>query len=563
VSKQSHPIQVISKHRQLIFYSLWISFALAQSYFTELMDDEAYYWLYSRFIDYGYFEHPPLIALLIKAGYFIFKNELGVRLLTVVLNTATIYLIQQLLTRKNDVLFYAIILTIAITQLGGFIAVPDGPLLFFTALFFISYQLFIKHVNLANALLLGLSAGMLLYSKYHGILVILFTLMSNPGLFKKHLTWFAASITLIMLIPHMYWQWVNDFPTIQFHFFERTRSSHSIGGIFSFVFAQILIAGPLFGWLLIWSAMMYTPASLNEKALKYTMTGIYIFFFICSFIFRVEANWTIPAMIGVIVLSHQYLNDKVHLRKWIYISVPATLLFVFVNRFILMYDHPITNKYTRQEFHNNQRSAELLEKQIGSLPLVIINSYQKSSKYWFYTSHTAFSLNTASYHRNSFNYWPVEDSLIGHTVAVIGNKDPLLNKSLDMEEYPEAFWATVNNYYSFSKIRFNKVENILLSDNVIRFSCIVKTPPAYLYFLKQNLYPAEVYLALYNKDDILTGYSRCNVDLRAITQPVNEYNVSCPVSNPRSIFAFSIAVSTSMPGIYSINSYRFSIVRNF
>jgi hypothetical protein len=132
-----------------------------------------------------------------------------------------------------------------------------------------------------------------------------------------------------------------------------------------------------------------------------------------------------------------------------------------------------------------------------------------------------------------------------------------------MEEYPEAFWATVKNYYSFSKIRFNKVENILLSDNVIRFSCIVKTPPAYLYFLKEKLYPAAVYLALYDEDDMLTGYSRCNADLKEITQPVNEYAVSCPVSNSRSVFAFSIAISTSMPGIYSINSRRFSIVRNF
>ncbi len=51
-----------------------------QSGLTELQDDEAYYWVYSHFLDWGYFDHPPMTALLIKMGYAIFHNELGVRL---------------------------------------------------------------------------------------------------------------------------------------------------------------------------------------------------------------------------------------------------------------------------------------------------------------------------------------------------------------------------------------------------------------------------------------------------------------------------------------------------
>ena len=69
------------KNHRFLFYSSWIILGLIQSRFTELLDDEAYYWVYSKFLDWGYFDHPPMVALLIKLGYSIFQNELGVRLL--------------------------------------------------------------------------------------------------------------------------------------------------------------------------------------------------------------------------------------------------------------------------------------------------------------------------------------------------------------------------------------------------------------------------------------------------------------------------------------------------
>jgi 4-amino-4-deoxy-L-arabinose transferase-like glycosyltransferase len=69
------------KSYRLVFYYAWFFIGLIQAYATELLDDEAYYWVFSRFLDWGYFDHPPMTGLLIKAGYRIFQNELGVRLL--------------------------------------------------------------------------------------------------------------------------------------------------------------------------------------------------------------------------------------------------------------------------------------------------------------------------------------------------------------------------------------------------------------------------------------------------------------------------------------------------
>src|SRR6187549_1753149 len=138
---------LFQKHHRLLFYCSWIILGLIQSRYTELLDDEAYYWVYSKFLDWGYFDHPPMVALLIKMGYSIFHNELGVRLFFLLLNVLSLFLIERLLERKGSFLFYAIALSLAVLQLTCFVSVPDTPLIFFTALFFVAYRKFLQQTS--------------------------------------------------------------------------------------------------------------------------------------------------------------------------------------------------------------------------------------------------------------------------------------------------------------------------------------------------------------------------------------------------------------------------------
>src|SRR5687767_6287611 len=140
----------LQRNYRFIFYGIWLLLGLIQAGMTELQDDEAYYWVYSKYPDWGYFDHPPLTALLIKFGYAILPNELGVRLLPLLLNLGSLILIEKLIDRKNPALFYCIILSIAVLQLMGFLAVPDIPLIFFTALFFVCFKRFLNKQNLLN-----------------------------------------------------------------------------------------------------------------------------------------------------------------------------------------------------------------------------------------------------------------------------------------------------------------------------------------------------------------------------------------------------------------------------
>lgn len=120
----------LQKNHRSIFLLSWLTLTLMQAGLTELQDDEAYYWVFSKFPDWGYFDHPPMTAILIKAGYFLSGSVLGVRLLFVLLNLLTLLIAEKLTEQKNPFLFYGIVLSIAVLHLAGFYAVPDTALIF-------------------------------------------------------------------------------------------------------------------------------------------------------------------------------------------------------------------------------------------------------------------------------------------------------------------------------------------------------------------------------------------------------------------------------------------------
>src|SRR5512133_3938742 len=93
------------------FLIVWGIINIVQARFTPLNNDEAYYWMYSKYLAWGYFDHPPMIALMIKIGYSFIHNELGLRLITVLSQLGTLYIIWLLTdkekrSKKESVLFF-------------------------------------------------------------------------------------------------------------------------------------------------------------------------------------------------------------------------------------------------------------------------------------------------------------------------------------------------------------------------------------------------------------------------------------------------------------------------
>lgn len=494
-------MSLTKRNHLFLFLGGWLLISVIQSFFTELFHDEAYYWVYSQYLDWGYYDHPPMIAWMIKLGYTIIPNELGVRLLSIILNTATILIIYDLTNKKNPFLFYATALSVAVAHLAGFITVPDIPLIFFTAVWFWIYRRFTENESWSNALLLAISAALLLYSKYHGILIILFTLLSNIRLLINYKIYVVGLVGALLFAPHLYWQWSHDFPSVQYHLYERNAPVYQFKFTLEYILGQIALMGPFLGWLFLWMSIKYKSQNLTEKALQFNVWGFLIFFLISSLKGRVEANWTLPALVGLIVIAYQYMDTQKKFQKWVYVFLPITLIIVLGARIILMYEFPFAVKFAkRNEFHNNPEWVNEVNNITKGENVVFINSYQNPSKFWFYNQQFSYSLNTINYRRNNYNFWPIEEKLIGKPAYVFGNKNekPFANPLL---EKPELGYFYTNQYYSFGKIQILLGQPPKVEDSLITVLGLIKSPENYLHYFKESPYKnAKLLIALKNSN---------------------------------------------------------------
>ena len=553
--------EFIKKNHVVLFFVTWFILNLIQAGTTGLFDDEAYYWVYSNYLAWGYFDHPPMIAILIKAGYALFHNEFGVRLWIVTISTLTLVLIYRLIPRKNDGLFYTISCSACLLQIGGIIAVPDIPLAFFVALFFVTYKMFLRKMSLLNTLFLGMVMALLLYTKYHGILVILFTFFSNPKLALKPRAYLAPLIGAVLFLPHLYWQYTHGFPSVQYHLIERNAPVYEVSFTLHYLFDQILLPGPLVGWVLIWAAFNYKARDQVERALKFSMIGFYLFFLVSTAKGTVEANWTVPVLIPLIILSHQYLLNRDEWKRALLWFLPLNLLMVLFVRIYMMLDVVPLELLTKDEFHKNEQWAEIIKKKTGGLPLVFINSYQKASKYLYYAGVPAFSLNTPTYRRNNYNFWPIEDSLYGKRVAAISPYAYSYYKERVHTPLGQTGIMIVDSFFSFSKSKITPLKKPeVVNGSIIACMLEISTPQPYLTrFQTERLRNETIELTIYIDEDKPQNIST-GIRLSDITKTQQVIIASFRVNLPKGKYSAGFAMPTSLAIDPSLNSSIFKLV---
>ena len=122
--------------KHYIILGVWFLINLLQAIFTGLHSDESYYWMYSQNLAWGYFDHPPMVALLIHLGYWLFPGEIGVRFFIILISTFTLALILNEINEKKEFFFLLVFVfsfPLIHSHIAGFLAIPDIPLLFFTS----------------------------------------------------------------------------------------------------------------------------------------------------------------------------------------------------------------------------------------------------------------------------------------------------------------------------------------------------------------------------------------------------------------------------------------------
>ena len=193
----------------------------------------------------------------------------------------------------------------------GFITTPDTPLLFFFALFLWSYKEYLTQRNTVSYIILSLAITGMMYSKYQGILIVFFIFLSNWKLVKDYKIWLVCLGALVLYIPHIDWQYVNDFPSVRYHLYERASvASYTFEYTLMHFVNAIAILG--FTFIVMYKAFFKGIKSndLFHKGLNYIISGFFIFFLVSSFRGHVQAQWIAPIMLPLILITFNYLVEN-------------------------------------------------------------------------------------------------------------------------------------------------------------------------------------------------------------------------------------------------------------
>jgi 4-amino-4-deoxy-L-arabinose transferase-like glycosyltransferase len=277
-----------------------------------LSADEAYYWLWSLHPAAGYFDHPPMIAWLIRAGTMLFGDTpLGVRFAGIVLSLPASWFVWRaaaLILKDEDraglaALFFNLTLMASVELLA---ATPDMPSLV-TGAGFVYFLARIQQAgNGQDWLGVGVAAGLGLLSKYSALFLgagaLLWLIVDRDA--RKWLLspwpYLGAFLALAIFSPHLMWQSQHHWQTFLFQFARISDGHFTLRFVGEFVAAQFGLASPLLLLLMVlglWRATRLPSAHSGQDGQSgRLMLAILVwmglgYFFQHALHDRVQGNW--------------------------------------------------------------------------------------------------------------------------------------------------------------------------------------------------------------------------------------------------------------------------------
>src|ERR1700726_4309217 len=287
-----------------------VALRLVGATWTPLTFDEAYYWMWSKHLAPGYYDHPPMVALVIRPGTMIAGDtELGVRLVSILLALPmswAVYRAAAIMFGGRRLAFTATLLlnVTLMAAVGTLIVTPDSPLLAAASfvLFFLAKVL--ETGRGAWWLAVGAAVGAALLSKYTSLFfgpAILIWLVIVPKLRRWLIsTWpyLGGLVALAVFSPVILWNadhhWVSfikQFGRARIEDFKPAFIAELIPTQVAFATPLVFILGAMGLYALL---KRRAGASAARTLINATFWTIVVYFIWHSLHARVEANWFAP-----------------------------------------------------------------------------------------------------------------------------------------------------------------------------------------------------------------------------------------------------------------------------
>ncbi len=344
------------------------TFRLLLASSINLGNDEVYYRIYAQELHWNYFDHPPLVAWLIRFTTYnlVHESELFIRL-GAILSAATcswlLFIAGKKLKDERTGFLAALIYNFSIygCVIAGTLILPDAPqMVCWTAALVLMINLAkddaITKDKEYHLILFGLVTGLGMISKIHSIFLwfalLVYLLVYQRKWFSKPSLYISGTLTLIIFAPVIKWNFDHHFVTYLYH---SKRVNVANGGVnlvsfARFTIGQFIYISPILIFSLFKSAYdalkgRLTIAKHTLMILLFTAFPLITTCLFISLFKDVLPHWTGPAYTGLILITAVKLSDKRFSNRLLctsglFLTILSTLAVLFIN----FYSGTIGNK---------------------------------------------------------------------------------------------------------------------------------------------------------------------------------------------------------------------------
>lgn len=437
--------------------------------------DEAQYWTWSQYLDWGYYSKPPGVAWQIWLGTQLFGNtELGVRFFSIViaflLCIAVYFLAIACRCRPQTAFWAGVVMAVApLGVMGSLFAITDPGMVLFWTLCCIVMADALYQRQRPNYYLIGLLVmvgALFKWPIYLFWAVVLVTCFFYRFLISKHIMG-GIGISLLGLLPSVVWNIQHNWVTFRHVASTVTGETVAKGNFLEFLGSQALLLSPILFLLLLISGV-YLVVKRDQIPAPLIFCGtssltIILIFSVVSLFKKIQGNWCDFAYPSGIVFLCWYACEQISwgcivLKFGIVLSV---LLSLFGLSVPYVQSHALFTRipYPVNPFRHNmgwEKLSSLLE-EAGYNPhehFLFGDKYQTSSILSFYGQgqKRAYFLNLHGIRKNQFSFWPsMADEQMGKTgFFILPENSPHLEKDPDLRV---AFYKGALSQY-FKKVEF-------------------------------------------------------------------------------------------------------------
>jgi hypothetical protein len=438
-----------------------------------IMPQDAYYDFYAQHLDLSYYDHPPMIAYILRLftelfGKKVFVLKLADTTVTLLTVISFYYLAKKFLSANKTRTATALLLSTLMISILSLVSTPDVPLMFcWTISLNFLYEAIWKRKNI-YWIWAGILTGLSFDSKYTGLFIIIgltgFLIFARP--YRKLLIsrWFFLYLLFfaITILPVVIWNVRNGYASFKFQSEGRVKEGihmdptgfAGVAGHQSAILLPILFLSLIYFLYRICRkyGIRFTRIPADLLFLLSFFIPLFIGFFAISFIYWVKLNWMMPAYITGIIWLARYWN-----RKWLgYQLIFSLILHIALAIEIVCYIVPVHSDDTWFGWSDFSHQVETIRKQYPDAFIFSTDDYKTSAILNFYLNEMVYAKNIVGEKALQFDFIGTDLSLLNGKNAIFIDSNPKFSDLNNENRIPDSFYTYFDRIVPMKPILIEK-----------------------------------------------------------------------------------------------------------